>query len=458
VTRDSDFVPALGGAYAFGYSFLALILAAQVQPALRAELNLPMEAIALVQGWTFFAAAVGGFLAGRLLDGGRRDAAFVLGALTTGAGLAVSAAAHDGPTFAAGRLMTGLGVGGGWGVAHAAVAAAVAPERRLVAAGIVQAAAPLGNVAALGLALLLDRGCSWRAVLATGAAFGLFGFALPAAFRGRALPAPRPGGALGDGGRGGFDSKKSSPTPPPTPSAALDAKGVRGAVTASADEGATDAARAGASRPIGAEASDEPNPAASRRAALVLFSLLAFHMGAFWLFYAWIPEWLERDQGRPRSFVRGVQLSLCVGFLLGDLVFPVVARRTGLRRSFVGASLLFAAGVAAVPKLVAWSEVSWVGRLLLAATGAAAGLWSAFGPFYGAHVAAAKRGRTASAAYQAARAGQLVMQPAVPFLRELGGFPAVFLAAAACSLLGGLGAFLLPATPRRVDRGAESRR
>lgn len=387
VNRPSAPAAVLGGAFAFGYSFLALILVAQVQPALRLELGIGVDRMALINGGTFLAAAVGGFLAGRLLDRGRRDLALLLGALLPAAGLGLAAYATGESTFAACRWLTGLGVGGGWGVAHASVAAAVPEGRRLLAAGFVQAAAPLGNVAAVLLGIGLDRGLGWRGVLGLGAALGLFGLLLPRLFRDAPEPAPR------------------SPEAVATPSG-------------------------------------------GRRAAIVLFAMLALHMGAFWLFYAWIPEWLERDAGRPRDFVRTVQLSLCAGFLGGDLLFPALARRIGVKPAFVGASLAFGAGVALTPQIADLALQSPAAHLAFVATGLAAGLWSAFGPFYAAHVSPAVRGQVASTSYQLARAGQLAMQPMVPLLRDAGGFAAVFAAAALCSALGGLLVLFLPQSLR----------
>jgi len=414
VNRPSAPAAVLGGAFAFGYSFLALILVAQVQPALRLELGIGVDRMALINGGTFLAAAVGGFLAGRLLDRGRRDLALLLGALLPAAGLGLAAYATGESTFAACRWLTGLGVGGGWGVAHASVAAAVPEGRRLLAAGFVQAAAPLGNVAAVLLGIGLDRGLGWRGVLGLGAALGLGGLLLPRLFRDAPEPAPR-----------SVSSSRSVAVP-----------GVRREVRSGFDTG------------LDSDIRSTTEPSGGRRAAIVLFAMLALHMGAFWLFYAWIPEWLERDAGRPRDFVRTVQLALCAGFLGGDLLFPALARRIGVKPAFVGASLAFGAGVALTPQIADLALQSPAAHLAFVATGLAAGLWSAFGPFYATHVAPAVRGQVASTSYQLARAGQLAMQPMVPLLRDAGGFAAVFAAAALCSALGGLLVLFLPQSLR----------
>ncbi len=386
----------LGGAFAFGYSFLALILVAQVQPALRAELGIGVERMALINGGTFLAAAIGGFLAGRLADRGRRNTALVLGALLPAVGLGLAALATDERSFAVCRWLTGLGVGGGWGVAHASVAAAVPPHRRLLAAGFVQAAAPLGNVAAVLLGIGLDRGLGWRGVLGLGAVLGLGGLLLPRLFR---------------------DVPESAPC-------------------------------SSAAAVVSPDAAAAPH---GRRAAIALFAMLALHMGAFWLFYAWIPEWLERDAGRPRDFVRAVQLALCAGFFGGDLLFPALARRIGVKPAFVGASIAFGAGVAMTPQFADLAFRSPAAHVAFVLTGLAAGLWSAFGPFYAAHVDPSIRGRVAATSYQLARAGQLVMQPCVPLLRDAGGFAAVFAGAALCSAVGGLLVLLLPAPRQERD-------
>ena len=132
----------------------------------------------------------------------------------------------------------------------------------------------------------------------------------------------------------------------------------------------------------------------------------------------------------------------------GDLLFPALARRIGVKPAFVGASLAFGAGVALTPQIADLALRAPAAHLAFVATGLAAGLWSAFGPFYAAHVAPAVRGQVASTSYQLARAGQLAMQPMVPLLRDAGGFAAVFAAAALCSASGGLLVLFLPQSLR----------
>jgi MFS family permease len=380
-------------AYAFGFGFFALILWAQAQPDARGELALTLDAAARIHGATFAAAALGGYLAGRAADRGRRRLALGLATALPAVGLWWTSRATGVPELLCARLLTGLGVGGGWGVAHAALAAAVPAARRVLASGLVQCAAPVGTLAAAYVASRFDAaaGFGWREALARAALGG--------------LAAPL----------------------------------VCAALPASADAVAAGAGSSGIRAALGP---------AGRRAAAVLLALLALQMGGYWLFYAWLPEWLGRDLGRPRDFVWRVQLALCAGFCAGDLLFAPVARRVGLVRAYVAASALFAAGVAATPAVVAGlADRPAPLSAALAATGLCAGLWAAFGPLYARHVAAAARGRVASTSYQLARAGQLALQPLVPALRAAGGFEAVFVVAAACAALGGAGALLLPPPP-----------
>jgi predicted MFS family arabinose efflux permease len=378
-------------AFAFAYATFALVLLPQVQPAALRDLGLDVSAAARIHGVTFAAAALGGLALGRAADRGRRRVALAACVALPAVGTLAASFAEGAASLLLARVLTGFGVGGGFGVAHTAVAAALPPARRATAAGVVQAGSPLGIVGAVLLASRSSVATDWREVHRLGALPGLALLFWPW-------------------------------------------------LISSVPESASDA------RVRLRDAFSE----ASRSATLRILLLLALHMAAFWLSVAWIPQWLA-DGGRAPEFVRRVQLALCAGFLTGNLAFGPLARKAGMRAAFFAGSIYFAAGLAFLPTLVrtldarplALAVASW-------AVGLGAGVWTAFGPFFAALVAPEVRGIAASASYQFARGTQFFLQPAVPLLLALGGFQAVFFAAAAFAVLGGCGVRLLPAVARNA--------
>jgi MFS family permease len=384
-------------ALAFGYGVLALILLPQVQPSARADLGLTRDAFGWIHGATFLAAAVGGVVFGRLSDLGRRRLATGLSIALPAAGLLLASRAEGGLSLALARVVSGFGAGGAFGVAHTSAALLAKPSARGFAAGFVQAAAPLGAVAAVLVSGGIDAGLFWRDVLALAAAPGAIGLLVPFAADRR-----------------------------------LDAKPERKATFREALRAARDV-----------------------RFRFV-FLALALHMAAYWMFFVPIPEWLEADRGFDRAFVRGYQLRLGVGFVFGDLLFAAAARRFGAARSFVVASFLFGIGIAASPLLPETAtRAPAFFTAILVATGLSGGLWSAFAPFFSNVVDEDRRALVSSTSYQLARASQFALQPLVPALRDLGsGYDLVFALAGLAAAFGGLavvGAFAR--APRATNEG-----
>jgi MFS family permease len=109
--------------------------------------------------------AVGGVLFGNLADrwGRRRVMAFTIAMYSVFTGL--TAAVQTGWQLMLLRFLVGMGVGGEWAVAAAAVAEVFPPRARPAASGIFHASSVLGTFLAVGagfLVLALGRADSWR--------------------------------------------------------------------------------------------------------------------------------------------------------------------------------------------------------------------------------------------------------------------------------------------------------
>ncbi|HYC77172.1 MAG TPA: MFS transporter [Planctomycetota bacterium] len=376
-------------AFCVGYATFALNVVPSMQVDVGRDLGLGPADEARALAGVFVAAALGGLVLGRIADFGRRRAVLAASVLVPAAGLALAAWAPDGDVLAVARWISGFGIGGAWGVAHAALAELLPRGRRGFASGVVQAAVPLAVVAAALAAYLAATRFGWRGTLRACAAPGLLAPLLPAALA--ALP-DRAGGSGGDAAKAAFRSP-----------------GVL-------------------------------------RAASVLLVMLAAQLGAFWFTYAKFPGWLRGDLGLSPEFVLKTQVAIGAGFVAGDLAFGAWIARLGPRRAYVCGSALFAAGLAAI---AVWLP-SLHGRpvaaaALLAATGFGAGLWSAFGPLYALHVPRSVRASTAATSYQLARAAQGLLLPWGDAVRASRGYPGLFLVAAVFAALGGLAVFLLPA-------------
>ncbi|MBI5849456.1 MAG: MFS transporter [Planctomycetes bacterium] len=337
----------------WAFDFYDLVLFAFVKEGVRAELGLSTAQLAWVDGVTFAAAALGGLACGRVADRwGRRRALnasillFSLGALLTGI-------ADGFESLCVARAVTGLGVGGEWGVGHAAVAEAYPAERRNRAAAILQAATPVGLALAAVVGCFVAPRIGWRDTFVASSGTALLVVAarwLMPRDLATAERAPAPLRALVD--------------------------------------------------------------PAHRASTVVLFALLVLHMTGFWCCYAWLPSLLLREGGHSLAFVGGFHVALASVHVVADLAFGPLADRFGRTRTFVALALLSAVGLLVVALAFARlrDDVVLCG-IALAAVGLGSGTWSAFGPWFAERYEPALRATAASLLYNLARMSQLVAQP-----------------------------------------------
>lgn len=342
------------------FDFYDLILFSFLKHGIAEELGLPLDgAVAWIEGWSLLATAVGGFAFGRVADRvGRRQAmvwsivVFSIGALWTGL-----ADGFWSLLFA--RVVTGLGVGGEWGIGHAVVADYWSGRQRDRVHGILQAGSPVAMAGAAAVAFFLAPldGVGWRSVFLGSAALGVL------ALCGRwAMPGPDRGLAAA-----------AAPVP--------------------------------ARRLFSAE---------HRRVSVVLLGVLVLHMAGFWCVYAELPVRLIREHQVAPERIGWFQIQVNSVHVLADVLFGFLAARLGRVRVFVAFCLLFAAGQALV--LSALGEVRQdfsTFTLAIAAMGLGAGTWSCFGALFGQHYPAALRATAAALFYAVARGVQLPVKPAI---------------------------------------------
>ncbi|MEY2981888.1 MAG: MFS transporter [Planctomycetota bacterium] len=381
----------------WAFDFYDLILFAFVKLAVQQDLGIDVAQLAWIEGATLGASAIGGFAFGRMADRVGRRRALSTSILFFSAGALCTGLADGVGTLLCARVLTGLGVGGEWGVGHAAVAEAYPERLRGRAAGLLQAATPVG----MGLAALV--GCfvapsvGWRAAYVASALPALL--VLMARW---AMP--------GDG-----DERVGARVRP-----GLDM--LRGALL---------------------------------RPSLVLFTVLALHMTGFWCCFAWLPSALLKDGGFSLGFVGTFHVSLALVHVFADVAFGWCADRFGRRTVFVAFSALFALGLSAMGlgfERLADDFVLFA--FVLATVGLGAGTWSAFGVFFAELYPRGVRATAASGLYNLSRGVQLFTLPMMGFLFASTGTYAVALWVGVATAL--LSALTLVALPRSATSEAEA--
>jgi MFS family permease len=380
------------------FDFYDLILFSFTKGAVAAELGLELYgSVAWIEGWSLLATAVGGFLFGRIADRtGRRQAmvasivVFSLGALLTGL-------ASGFWSLLLARLVTGLGVGGEWGIGHAVVADYWHGRQRDRVHGILQAGSPLAMMLAAAVACFLVPlpAVGWRAVFVGSAVLGLLALA------GR-WSMPGPDRAVAAGER--------------LPLRALWAP-------------------------------------AYRRASAVLLAVLTLHMAGFWCVYAELPAALMRLHRVSAADVGWFQIQVNAVHVVADVLFGFLAARLGRLRVFVAFCLLFALGQGLVlHQLEVLSGDFSHFTIAVALMGLGAGTWSCFGALFGQHYPAALRATAAALFYALARAIQLPAKPAIGEAFEAtGSFAPALWVGIVCALLS---AVVILWLPRREARSA----
>ncbi|MCA8966436.1 MAG: MFS transporter [Planctomycetes bacterium] len=373
------------------FDFYDLILFSFTKRSVAAELQLDLfGSVAWIEGWSLLATAVGGLLFGRVADRIGRRQAMVASIVVFSAGALATGFASGFWSLLLARIVTGLGVGGEWGIGHAVVADYWTGRQRDRVHGILQAGSPVAMALAAAVACFLAPlpEVGWRAVFVGSAALGAL------ALLGR-WSMPGPDRAVARGER--------------LPAAALFAP-------------------------------------AHRRASWVLLTVLTLHMAGFWCVYAELPAALMGMHRVTAADVGWFQIQVNAVHVVADVLFGFLAARLGRVRVFVAFCLLFAFGQWLVlHQLDAVAADFRTFTVAVAAMGLGAGTWSCFGALFGQHYPAALRATAAALFYALARGVQLPVKPLLGAAFEsAGSFAPALWVGIVCALGSALCILLLP--------------
>ncbi|MCA8949206.1 MAG: MFS transporter [Planctomycetes bacterium] len=381
------------------FDFYDLILFAFTKRAVAADLGLELYGgVAWIEGWSLLATAVGGLAVGRLADRVGRRQGMVASIVVFSCGALLTGLAQGYWSLLLARVVTGLGVGGEWGIGHAVVAEHWSGRQRDRVHGILQAGSPVAMAlaAAIGCFVAPLPGVGWRAVFLASAVLAAL-----ALFARRVLPGP----------------DRAVERAEPLPVTALFAP-------------------------------------AYRRTSLVLLALLSLHMAGFWCVYAELPAALMAMHVVPLADVGWFQIEVNAVHVFADVAFGFLAARLGRIRVFVAFCLLFAFGHWLV--LLALDSIAAdfsTFTLAIAAMGLGAGTWSCFGALFGAHYPTALRATAAATFYAVARGVQLPLKGEVgAVLQRSGSFAPALWIGIGCALGSAAVVLLLP---RRVASGED---
>ena len=283
--------------------------------------------------------------------------------------------------------MTGIGVGGEWGVGHAIVAEAYPSHLRARAAGILQAGSPVAMALAASMACF--SGLAWDTLFLLAALPALMVFAARWAMPGEDRAPGRLRGRLTDLFRGTL-----------------------------------------------------------RRPSVAILTLLVLHMTGFWCTYAWLPSQLTKDVGASKSFVGWFFVGVNSVHVIADVMFGFLADRFGRRRVFTLYCLAFASGLLLVALgYSALREDPVVFTFAFALVGLGAGTWSCFGVLFAQNYPAHLRATAAAGFYNLSRGVQLFTLPMMGALFLLTGTFAVALyVGAVTAVLSAIAVRWVPAT------------
>ena len=283
-------------------------------------------------------------------------------------------------------MITGIGVGGEWGVGHTIVAEAYPTRLRGRAAGILQAGSPI----AMGLAAAVAcfSGLDWRTMFLLAGLPALLAFAARWAMPGEDRAPGRHSGRLVDLFRG----------------------------------------------PL-------------RRQSITILALLVLHMSGFWCMYAWLPEHLLGEEKVSLVFVGWFFVGVNSLHVVADVLFGFLADRLGRRRMFTVFCVMFAAGLLLLGWSYDFlrQDLRWFG-VAFALLGLGAGTWSCFGVLFAQNYPEEVRATAASGFYNLARGSQLFTQPLMGWLLLVTDtFAVALVIGAATALLSALVIWLVPA-------------
>lgn len=378
------------------FDFFDLILFSFLMVPIAADLGLDdARDLPWIVGWTLAATAVGGFVFGRLADRAGRRFAITLSIVVYSAGAFATAFADGYWSLLLARLVTGIGVGGEWGVGHAIVAETYPSRLRGRAAGLLQAGAPVAMGLAAAVACFAGPILGWRVCFLLAGAPALLAFFARRAMPGEDRAPGRHGGRLLDLFRGRL-----------------------------------------------------LRPSAS------ILTLLVLHMTAFWCTYAWLPKVLMVELDADIATVGWFFLGVNSVHVFADVLFGFLADRFGRKRMFTLFCLLFAGGLVLVSTQYELSLRHDLGAfgLAIGLVGIGAGTWSCFGVLFAENYAENVRATAAAGFYNLSRGVQLFGQSMMVWLfAATGTFAVALYVGAVATALSAVVIWFVPAAESRRE-------
>jgi MFS family permease len=381
------------------FDFYDLILFTFIGGAIAKDLVLTTAQTGWILGLSLGATGVGGAVFGMLADRFGRKRVLQWTVLTYSIGVFLSGFAQGFASLVVLRIVTGVGVGGEWGVGHVLLSEIMPARQRGRAGALMQSGAPFGVALATIVNQFVVRAVGWRGTLMlSGAPALLVGFIRPMMPESDVWMERRAEGAAGHS--------------------------------------------------FGAQVRE----LLSRRwrwLTLRAFVLTLFCMTAYWSTFSWMPKYLEGDLGLPirSSGVGPWMLCIVGGELCGYVAFGFVSDRLGRKPSFTIFALVSALGLSmitvfaksiegSVPLVVAFMFVVGIGT----------GYWSNFGPYFSELFGTRLRATAVCTAFNLARGAQFFTPTLVAWLAKDHGLAGGISIAAAFSLAAAAWIWTLPET------------
>lgn len=364
------------------------------------------------------ASGAGGLLLGWMSDRLGRRASLAAAIAAFGLGNAVCGLAPSAGWLLAGRVLTGLGVGGTWGAGQAMMGETFPPALRGRYGALAQTGAPVGLGLAAAVGSFLAPALGWRMVFLLSA--------LPLL----ALPLLRrvPESDLWLEHR----RRLRQPRQPGQPR-----------TQAVAAQSAAELEAARARRPILLQllAGD----LAGRFAGA--FVLTALNMSSYWFAVVWLPRYLQRERGLSIFGSGWWTLVFVVGSLAGYLSFGWASDAIGRRRAFALYCGITALGLTLVT--LCWGLLAGrplAGLACMAIAGFGTGTWSCYGPFFSELFPTRVRGAAMSTIMNVSRGVQFAAPLAIAAVAGRWGLGGGVALAAGFAVLAGLWVWTLPET------------
>lgn len=360
------------------------------------DLELSTYEVSVLLGAALGATAVGGFASGSLSDRYGRRPLLIATILVYSAGTLACGFAVDFWTMLLARVVTGLGLGGEWAVAHAIMGEVVPPAKRGRYGAYLQSGSAIARFLATLVGFSVAPVIGWRGALIASA--------LPAVMV--------------------VFIRRSMPESPVWLSQAAELR----------------------ERPhMGARLAVMLNPA-YRRVTLVATTLTTLNTAAYWFKTIWLPVYFHEALGLSMARASMLLFADQFGSLVGYMTFGWLSDRWGRRPAFTLYACIKAAGI--VLLTLTWgNDRSWAWMLgTMVVLGFGEGNWGCIGPLLSELFPTRLRGFALGAIYNSARAVQFAVPVIVAWFTARWGMASGIALSAPLAVLAGMTVWLLPET------------